>query len=566
MEKIARAFCILLVFILLFVSFFHEITAITQDLGRHLLFGDIILQTKSVPSTNFLSYTHPNFPFINHHWLSEVILTIVFGRFGFAGLLVVTTTVALCAFLLVFWTSLRKNNVLALCVASFLYLGILLERTDVRPEVFSFLFLSSFIVILYKNRTRSTRWIFLLPLLQLLWVNMHIFFIVGTATIGLFLIDGIVMHRKRVVCKQTSILVAVLTVSVLATLINPNGIKGALYPFFALQNYGYSIEENQHIWFLWNYAHKQTILYFVASVALLFASLLLTIKKTRLIDWFLAIFFTIVASLFIRNFGLFIFGTFPAFAYACTLLSQKVTLRQTLYTLSLLLLIGVFLYRISAVASAKRFGAHLPKGEDFVLFFLKHNLQGPLFNNFDIGSYLAYRLYPKERVFVDGRPETYPASFFKETYISMQESAKKFKEVENLYGFNVTMFSHTDQTPWAASFMRFILNDERWKLVYLDDTVFILVRNTDKNRKIIEKFSMNKESVQINNFNKLNKLSLIRLILFFRRAGWENQELAMYERLLALEPNSCTALRGLSLLSTRELSAIYRSRFDVLCR
>jgi len=43
----------------------------TEDLGRHLLLGKIILAERAVPQTNLLTYTHPEFPFINHHWLSE---------------------------------------------------------------------------------------------------------------------------------------------------------------------------------------------------------------------------------------------------------------------------------------------------------------------------------------------------------------------------------------------------------------------------------------------------------------------------------------------------------------
>ena len=46
----------------------------TEDLGRHLLLGQIISETHHVPDTNYLTYTHPDFPFVNHHWLSEVIL------------------------------------------------------------------------------------------------------------------------------------------------------------------------------------------------------------------------------------------------------------------------------------------------------------------------------------------------------------------------------------------------------------------------------------------------------------------------------------------------------------
>ena len=38
---------------------------------QNLKLGKIIWETKTIPNTNLFSYTNPNFPFINHHWLSE---------------------------------------------------------------------------------------------------------------------------------------------------------------------------------------------------------------------------------------------------------------------------------------------------------------------------------------------------------------------------------------------------------------------------------------------------------------------------------------------------------------
>lgn len=168
METLKKRTLISTTLLLLIFTYFHEVSAITQDLGRHLLFGEIILKTHSVPKINLLSYTHSSFPFINHHWLSEVIFTLVFKTASFEGLLILTTTTALAAFLAVFVFAIRKGTLGPTVFAALVYLPILAERTDVRPEVFSFLFLSLFMVILYTYRTRNTRWIFMLPFIELL--------------------------------------------------------------------------------------------------------------------------------------------------------------------------------------------------------------------------------------------------------------------------------------------------------------------------------------------------------------------------------------------------------------
>lgn len=570
MKRATRLLLVLALFSLVFVTFFHEIASITQDLGRHLTTGSIILETHRVPTTNLFSYTHPTFPFINHHWLSEVVFALIFQRFGFGGLLTLTVILALVSFSLVFFFSLRKTqNLLAVSAVSVLYLGILSERTDVRPELFSFLFLSVFVVILYTYRVRFTRWIFLLPLLELLWINLHISFVVGTAVIALFLIDELSKNRKNVYCTHTSRLVLILFVSAFATLVNPNGIHGALYPFAVLQNYGYRVEENQNVFFLWQYAHKQTILYFAASSVLLFGSLLVAGRKARIIDWLLSIFFTTLAVLFIRNFPLFVFGTFPAFSYTLTPLFHRLpTHPHFRYGVSLALLL-LLTWQIAHVFFLRNVGFGFPtSARDAASFFKANNLKGPIFNNFDIGSELVFHLYPKERVFIDGRPEAYPMSFFKNVYIPMQQDETAFEQFFGNYGINVVIFSHIDQTPWGSQFVRMITNHPSWALIYLDECCMVLVKNSDEHKKIIENLGMNKKNVHLSNFDHFKKESLVRLIGFFRKAGWEEQELAMYRKLVALEPHSCAVLFNLAtrLPSSDPETLVYALRYEQLCR
>src|SRR5436190_23282855 len=110
-------------FTLLFILFFHPITAITQDLGRHIKTGEIILQTHTVPKTNLFSYTYPDYPFINTHWLSEVVFYVVSQVVGFQGLLVFTTMIVLAAFAIIFYTAYR--SFLPPILISLLYFGIL---------------------------------------------------------------------------------------------------------------------------------------------------------------------------------------------------------------------------------------------------------------------------------------------------------------------------------------------------------------------------------------------------------------------------------------------------------
>jgi len=80
-------------------------------------------------------------------------------------------------------------------------------------------------------------------------------------------------------------------------------------------------------------------------------------------------------------------------------------------------------------------------------FFKKEKIQAPIFNNYDIGGYLIYHLFPEEKVFVDNRPEAYPASFFEKIYVSMQNDEKIWRKKDEIYNFNVIFFFYRDYTP-----------------------------------------------------------------------------------------------------------------------
>ena len=106
-------------------------------------------------------------------------------------------------------------------------------------------------------------------------------------------------------------------------------------------------------------------------------------------------------------------------------------------------------------------------------FFKSQNLKGPIFNNYDIGGYLIFHLFPQEKVFVDNRPEAYSVDFFKKIYIPAQESDEKWRELDTKYKFNSIIFSHRDITPWGQKFLASRLADKSWENVFTDERVII---------------------------------------------------------------------------------------------
>ena len=110
-----------------------------------------------------------------------------------------------------------------------------------------------------------------------------------------------------------------------------------------------------------------------------------------------------------------------------------------------------------------------------------------MFNNYDIGSYLIFHLFPHIRPFVDNRPESYSVRFFKDVYVPMQEDEKIWKRVDGQYNFNAIYFYRHDITPWAQPFLIRRLKDPAWIPVFVDNYCLILLKRNNKNKEIINK-------------------------------------------------------------------------------
>ena len=246
MSKINKQILIILCFVFLFSVLTHSFTSINQDIGRHLKLGEIIWSEKYIPKTNLFSFTQPDFPFINHHWLSEVIFHSVyrvscldkdlsFCESGLKGIIIFKVILLLAVSWLLF-KAVKDKNIISIFISFIFFVFILIERTEPRPEIFSYLFLAFYIFALLESKYRQKHnFLWFLPLIQLLWVNSHIYFIIGPAIFLLFLIDG--FFSGRIGRKQILIFLLIAVVN----LLNPNFLKGALYPLTVFNNYGYFV-------------------------------------------------------------------------------------------------------------------------------------------------------------------------------------------------------------------------------------------------------------------------------------------------------------------------------------
>jgi len=517
-EDIVKGVIFVLLLSLIIVIFCQKIEFSSSDLGRHLANGQIVFSDPSVLFTNFYSYTEPNFPFVNHHWLSGVIYNIINQIGGFKLLSLFNILILLITFSLFFFLSKKKSNFYYAAILSLPVIFLLSERVEIRPELFSYLFFGlTWLILESKKLSHRSRLYILFPLF-LVWANIHIYFFLGLALVFFYLF-GLILEKyslkkifykkglKEIFLSFKSEIYLFLSL-LLACLITPNHIRGLLYPLNILQEYGYQIAENKSIFFLKDLMLNYNFGFFKLLLFLLILSLVanyVLFKRKTWTDWLIGVMISVLALVMSRNLALFgliaLVLIAPGGGHALSLIAtffDKLSLRSNfqwkiyanivfIVTLSL-----TFIFLLTDLNNRQMF-LHKDPGlglsqDSLAIFdyFKENNLKGPIFNNYDAGSALIYGLYGQEKVFVDNRPEAYSVSFFKDVYVPMQENPSIWQKIEDKYKFKTIMFAHTDATPWANTFMQFILQDEDWALVYFDRYYVVLVNRGEYSQEFIE--------------------------------------------------------------------------------
>jgi len=533
-------YTIILLLLFVFSFIFKTDSSFDQDLGRHIKLGEIIVKSHQIPNTNLFSYTNPDFPFINTHWGFEVFVYLWSSAFGLLSLLILKIIIFLFSVWLILKIIPIQNKALLLPLG-FIFLHVLRERLELRPEIFSFLFTATTYYILEMS-LRSTNWrrsnlLFILPLIQLLWINTHIYFFVGLILQVIFLIHlGYLCLRFHLEGVKLKLLTTIFVLSVIVSLINPNGLKGLLYPLSVNANYGYTIVENQTMFLLESIGFRDPNFLFVKiafflvmlSVAknlIRFFRLHLQDDKWEIKNVLISLFGLGLALLNVRSFPYLVFLSLPAVLQNFGAITWG-RLTKILATITAILLIlesyfylngDYYKYNEQTTRPGLSFQESSKKALDFVI---SNNLEGPIFNNFDIGSYIIYKSYPQLKVFVDGRPEAYPADFFQQIYIPMQSDYAKFKSAEKQYNFQTIIFSHTDQTPWGKAFLEQVVKDPDWKIVYIDDFMIVLTSLARSDLANVEALNLSKLNPNFYKFS--NHVSYLRLGLFL--LGTQNIE------------------------------------------
>jgi len=495
----------------------------TADLGRHLKNGQVIWQEglrSAVMNTNYYSYTNPQFVFVNHHWLYGVIIWPIFQTLGFTGL-------SLFNFLL-FMASLALSLIQTgkqlkriWFIALFFSLPLIIGRSEVRPEIFSLLSCVLIGMLYYNLKLGKLKgWQFLISifLLEAIWVNLHLFFPLGLLLVGYYLFDSLIKYhqteQKKTQEKIVFYLGISLALSFLGSLINPHGINGILTGLRIFNQYQYPVAENQStMFFLYFFKEKTLYWYYLVfcAISLLNFSLSLKHKKglSKILDGAWLFIWLLMGIMMIRLYPFvalillpfnirWLAENYQTWGKRLKHLAQNQVFLSLASPLALALLLaslasGVFTPNLNNLG----FGVN-QNTLKAQAFLQKLPATARVFNNYDAGGYLIFSRLA-QKVFVDNRPEFYPAEFMEKTYIAAQQNEAVWQKVEQEYNLDIIFFYRHDATDWGQPFLIRRIQDADWLPVYVDDYFLCLAKNTLNNQALIEKYKISKEIFQVTN-------------------------------------------------------------------
>jgi hypothetical protein len=190
------------------------------DTGWHIRTGELVLNTGRVPVSDPFSFTRPGQPWFAWEWLADVCFALMWrwrgmaAVAGLAGALLALTATTLLARVLHrgcgLWISVAATMA-AVSASSIHFLA--------RPHIFSILCYTVALWLLAEDRERPARRLWLLVPLTAIWTNLHAGFVAWLATLGLLLLVC-AAQRDWVGLRRYTILAALCSS---ASLLNPYG-------------------------------------------------------------------------------------------------------------------------------------------------------------------------------------------------------------------------------------------------------------------------------------------------------------------------------------------------------
>jgi hypothetical protein len=468
-------------------------------IGWHIRTGQQILATHAIPRVDSFSSTMAGRPWFAWEWLYDLAVGQLDAKLGLNGVVWLTAVVIATAFAWTFRLLMARGaNVLVALVLVLLAVSASMIHFLARPHVVSWLFTLAWFWILDSSERDGFggRKLWALPVLMLVWVNVHGGFLVGFVLLGIFWLGAVwswfrikqgrieELLEKIAAGKRARQLAWVGLLSAAASLVNPYGWKlyGHVYSYLSNRFLMDHIEEFQSPNF-----HGVAQKCFLALLLIATAVLAVRGRELRMSEG-LTVLFAVYAGLYAsRNIPVssillvMVVGPLvpaPEFIrrFSQRMSGVEVGLRGHVWPILAVVVTLVIAANGGRVGSNLVMDAHFdPKRMpvEAVNYLEKYDVKGPVLSPDYWGGYLIYRMYPAARVVVDDRHDLYGEEFLKE-YLKVMRVEEGWKD-SFLNGRRIEWLV----LPRNGALANALIGDWQWKPVYRDDTA-VLFRNESK--------------------------------------------------------------------------------------
>ena len=483
---------------ILFIAIFTMAVRVPADTDTwwHLRTGRYMVEQGTIPTVDPFSHTMAGRAWIDHGWLAQLFWYGLYALGGWAALALAVAGLASLAFWLV-WRQIEGNvfvgafaMVLGAMVSSVIWVA--------RPQMVSFMLTALVAYLLYRFKYRQASLLPWLPLVMLVWANIHGGFAIGFMLMAAYLagetINHLTHHRDDPVAPWGGLkhLLLVMVISLLVIAVNPHTWRMWLYPF---QTIGIgALRDFIQEWRSPDF-HQTVTWPFIIMLLLTRVALGQAGRRADWTDLTLVAMWTAWALFAARNIAVFGLVVTPILARYADLawsrqwqdwgypyapfsrpamFNPRSKTQRTRITLNWVLLGLVILAALVKIVVPLTPRANLEAEQDSlpfaaVEFIRRENPSGPMFNSYNWGGYLIFKLWPDYPVYIDGRTDLYDDTFIRQ-YLDVMAAQDNWQQRLDEQGINLVLIETNSPLD------KFLRLESGWRQIYRDEMAVIFNR------------------------------------------------------------------------------------------
>ncbi|HEV3305545.1 MAG TPA: hypothetical protein VGZ91_03820 [Candidatus Sulfotelmatobacter sp.] len=498
-------------------------------IGWHIRTGQLILANHAIPRVDPFSSSMAGQPWFAWEWLYDALVGWLDKLAGLNGVVFFTAVVIATTFSWTFRLLLRRDtNFLVALILVLLAASAGMIHFFARPHVVSWLFTVICFWVLESHETErpdssSTtqhhRSLWLIPLLMLLWVNVHGGFLVAFALLGIYWLSALWQYfrlkegrfedalEKIRAGKRAQDLALIGIISALATVINPYGWKLHLHIYRYLSNRFLMdhIDEFQSPNFHGVAQKCFAVLLMLTLIALAVKSPAasqfrsIPIRPSEALLMLFAVYSGLYASRNIPVSALLLilvigprlsnalqpfFTRFTKLRFASSsdrTASQhffqrmqviESSLRGHVWPIVAVVFTGWIAFHGGNLATKPGMNAHFDPNRfpvAAVNYLEQRKLEGPISAPDFWGGYLIYRLYPETKVVIDDRHDFYGEQFLR-SYLRTMHVEPGWQDFLDHHP------AHAIVVPKESALANILLETQAWQLIYSDTVASAFIR------------------------------------------------------------------------------------------